>query len=84
MSDRQREHIEKSREERAEERAEERRRSRRAEGRPEDFIAPSRGKRTRVTADSAEELLEKIQSVDWDAIKNEAPQRSGGKFDLSI
>lgn len=84
MSDRQREHIEKSREERAEERAEEGRRSRRAEGRPEDFIAPSRGKRTRVTADSAEELLEKIQSVDWDAIKNEAPQRSGGKFDLSI
>jgi len=55
MGEKQRERIEQSREERAEERAEERRRNRRAEGRPEDFIAPNRGKRTRVTADSVEE-----------------------------
>lgn len=83
MGERQRERIEQSREERAEERAEERR-NRRAEGRPEDFIAPGRGKKTRVTADSAEELMEKIQSVDWDLIKSENPQRTGGKFDFSI
>lgn len=84
MSARQRERIEQSREKSAQERAEERRSNRRAEGRQEDFIAPERGKRTTVTADSAEELLEKIQSVDWDAIKNEAPQHAGGKFDFSI
>ena len=84
MGEKQRERIEQSREERAEGRAEERRRNRRAEGRPEDFIAPNRGKRTRVTADSVEELMEKIQSVDCDSIKSEDSQRKGGKFDFSI
>ncbi|MCH5343754.1 MAG: hypothetical protein J1E64_06915 [Acetatifactor sp.] len=41
-------------------------------------------KSTRVQADSMEELLEKIRSVDWDNIKaTELPER-GGRFDLTI
>jgi hypothetical protein len=41
-------------------------------------------KRTSVQADSIEELLEKIQSVDWDSIKSETPAEVGGKYDFSV
>lgn len=41
-------------------------------------------KRVGVQADSMEELLEKIASVDWDAVKSEKKPEHGGKFDFSI
>jgi predicted Zn-dependent peptidase len=41
-------------------------------------------KRMSVQADSIEELVEKIKSADWDAIKVENKLESGGKFDFSI
>ena len=80
MSEKQRERIEESKEERAKEQEE----KKRAEGKRGDFIAPDNIKRTKVTAGSIDELLEKIRSVDWDTIKNGAPQRSGNRFDFSI
>ena len=80
MGEKQRERIEQAKEERAEEQE----KNRKAGGKREDFIAPDTGKRTRVTANSMEELFDKILSVDWDAIKNESQQKSGGRFDFSI
>lgn len=41
-------------------------------------------KHTSVQADSIEELLKKIQAVDWNAIQNGNQSAVGGKFDLSI
>lgn len=41
-------------------------------------------KRTTVWADSMEKLLEEIKAVDWDAIKAEKQTESGGKYDFSI
>lgn len=41
-------------------------------------------KRTRVEANSAEELLEKINSVDWDSIKAVSAQAAGSRFDLTV
>lgn len=80
MGEKQRERIEQAKEERAEEQE----KNRKAGGKREDFIAPDTGKRIRVTANSMEELFDKILSVDWDAIKNESQQKSGGRFDFSI
>jgi hypothetical protein len=37
-----------------------------------------------VSSGSIEELVEKIKSADWDAIKVENKLESGGKFDFSI
>ena len=66
MSEKQRERIEKTREEKK-------------EARKED----DGSKHTRVYADSVEELLEKIKSVDWDKIKEDRKE-SGGKFDYTV
>ena len=41
-------------------------------------------KRTSVQANSMEELLDKILAVDWSAVKSEKTSESGGKFDYSI
>lgn len=41
-------------------------------------------KKTRVHADSAEELLKKIKQVDWSKIKEEKAAESGRKFDYSV
>ena len=71
--ERQREFIERSRERRAEERAAENKKA----------YEHDRTKRTSVYADSVEELLEKIKSVDWNKIKEESGQ-TGSKFDFSI
>lgn len=74
MSEKQRERIEKNREENKEEAA------KKAEKEAKEKAA----KRTRVEAGSIEELLEKIRTVDWDAVKEEKPIESGGKFDCTI
>lgn len=85
MSQKQRERIEKKRaENKEEEKAEQAKRdeARTAEERY-SHIKPN-GKHTTVYADSTEELLEKIQNVDWDKIKNEQPIPEGKRFDFSI
>lgn len=83
-SARQREHIEQvQQEKRAEQKAEEKKAERENMGNR----YPWKGqdvKRTTVQADSMEELLEKIRNVDWDSIKPENMQQSGGRFDFTI
>lgn len=71
VSEKQRERIEKNRENQKEEKAKE---SKELEEK----------KRTRVTADSVEELLKKIQNVDWNQVKSENVSTVGSRFDFSI
>ena len=80
-SARQREHIEKAREEKRAARKEQEKKER-LENRyvREDVCV----KRTTVQANSLEELLEKIRGVDWDSIKAENRPQSGGRFDFTI
>ena len=72
--ERQKEFIERSREKRAEERAAEDKKA----------YEHDRSKRTTVYADSVEELLEQIKSVDWNKVKEEESRQTGGRFDFSI
>ena len=74
-SARQRERIEKAREEKRAERKE------KQDGYQRGNAAV---KRTTVRADSMEELLEKIRGVDWDSVKEEYKPQSGGRFDFTI
>ena len=46
--------------------------------------AEEKKKKTRVHADSIEELREKIRNIDWDQIKAEDPQQVGSRYDYSI
>lgn len=79
-SARQREHIEKAREEKRAARKEQEKE--RLENR---YLREDTGvKRTTVQADSMEELLEKIRGVDWDSVRAENRPQSGGRFDLTI
>ncbi len=79
-SARQREHIEKVREEKRAARKEQEKE--RLENR---YLREDTGvKRTVVQAGSMEELLEKIRSVDWDSVKAENRPQSGGRFDFTI
>lgn len=80
--ERQKEWVEKTREVKKEERAEQEKKAQ--EQKNQDIAAQGRTKKTRVQADSVEELLEKISNVDWDQIKSEEKQVTGGKFDFSI
>ena len=79
-SARQREHIEKVREEKRAARKEQEKE--RLENRylREDTSV----KRTVIQAGSMEELLEKIRSVDWNSVKAENRPQSGGRFDYTI
>ena len=80
-SARQREHIEKAREEKRAARKEQEKKER-LENR---YVREDVGvKRTTVQANSLEELLEKIRSVDWDSVKAENRPQSGGRFDFTI
>lgn len=79
MGEKQRERIEQAKEERAEEQE----KNRKAGGKRRLYCTRY-WKASRVTANSMEELFDKILSVDWDAIKNESQQKSGGRFDFSI
>lgn len=78
----QRERIEKSREEkRAKKKDEEKRTEKEIQSYSKN---PAETKRTSVQADSMEELVKKITAVDWNAVKSERMPESGGKFDYSI
>ena len=79
-SARQREHIEKVREEKRAARKEQEKE--RLENR---YLREDTGvKRTVIQAGSMEELLEKIRSVDWNSVKAENRPQSGGRFDFTI
>lgn len=83
-SARQREHIEKAREEKRAARKEQEKKAEkeRLENR---YLREDAGvKRMTVQADSMEELLEKIRGVDWDSVKVENRPQSGGRFDFTI
>ena len=54
------------------------------EKKSQDIAAQERTKKTRVQANSVEELIEKIKGVDWDQIKSEEKAMTGGRFDFSI
>lgn len=73
-SNRQREHIEKTREKRAEEK----KKAGEKDNEKDAFI-----KKTTVHASSEEELLKKIYEVDWSKIREERKQE-GDRFDYSI
>lgn len=81
MGEKQRERIEKSRSEKKEEKADA---EKAAEEKAADKALQERRKRTRVQADSIEELLEKINNVDWDDVKTEDYAQPGSRFDFSI
>ncbi|MCH5264506.1 MAG: hypothetical protein J1F02_01300 [Lachnospiraceae bacterium] len=53
------------------------------ESRREEKASSEKRKRARVSADSIEELLKKIQDIDWNALKAETGD-SGSRFDYSI
>lgn len=78
----QRERIEKSREEK---RAKKKDEEKKAEKEIQTYSKNRAGaKSTSVQADSLEELIQKITAVDWDLVKPERTMESGGKFDFSI
>ena len=66
LSEKQRERIEASKEEKG------------------GYIRGTHIKKTRVSASSAEELLEKINNVDWSKIKEEKQEENKSRMDFSI
>lgn len=78
MGEKQKEWIEKSIENKKEERSE---REKKAQ---EELASHERTQKTRVQAGSIEELLEKINAVDWSQIKSEEKAAAGSKFDFSV
>lgn len=66
LSEKQRERIEESKEEKG------------------GYIRGGRVKRTRVTASSTEELLDKVNKVDWSKIKEEKQEENKNRLDFSI
>lgn len=81
-SAKQRERIEKSREDK---RTGKKQEEKRAEKEMRSYTSGNKDtKRTNVQANSMEELLDKILAVDWNDVKSEEMQKSGRKFDFSI
>ena len=73
-SAKQRERIEAAKEEKKEE----------LEKAKEKRVDDDKIKKTKVSADSVQELIEKIREVDWEAIKAEPMQLTGAKYDFTI
>lgn len=81
-SAKQRESIEKAREEK---RSEIKEKEKKAEKEMQSYSQNNIDtKRTSVQANNMDELLEKILAVDWNAVNSEKMPESGGKFDFSI
>ena len=78
MGEKQREFIEKTRESKKEAKTEQEKKAH------EELAAKERVKKTTVRANSVDELLEKINAVDWDQIKSEEKPEAGSRFDFSI
>lgn len=84
-SARQRELIEKRREEKKEaSREEEKAEAKKAETERTRPAAAVSGKRTTVYASTVEELAEKIGNVDWGAVKAEGSSPAGQRFDFTV
>ncbi len=82
-SAKQKERIEKSRKEKAKET---KKAEKEEKAEKQEELLKSLGekrKKTFVQADSVEELLEKIRSVDWDAVEAEEIKQMGGKIDFT-
>lgn len=92
MSEKQRERIQKSKEEQKTEEAEEAKRQKTKEAKerlnaPKDNPLPHIPKTTQkvsLKADSVEDLLEQIRSVDWSKIKATEHIPAGGRMDFSV
>lgn len=86
VSERQKEFVDKIREEKKEAAADAKAAdAEKAAAQNYDTYNTEKGKRTTVYASSTEELLEKIAGVDWDNIKGETTANMpGGHFDFSI
>lgn len=82
IGERQKEWIEKSRENRKEEKASKEKTA--LEKKMQENAPYEKTKKTRVQADSVEELIEKINAVDWNKVKAEEKPEEGGRFDFSI
>ncbi len=81
-SAKQKERIENGREEKRTQKKEE---ARKAKKELQNYAKTSTDtKYATVSADSVEELFEKISAVDWTAVKSEKAPESGGKFDFSV
>lgn len=86
MGERQREHIEQTRENRRAEEEEARERAAKQEeaarrGQPH---IPHTTQKVSLKADTAEDLLAQIRAVDWTKVKPEEQARIGGRFDFNI
>ncbi len=81
-----REHLEKVREEkRAKKKEEEKKTERKADKEFESYSNSNAGtKRTNVQANSMEELIKKMNTVDWNTVKAEKMSENGRKFDFSV
>lgn len=72
MSEKQRERIEKQREEKG------------REGKKTDHCAEITSKKAFVKAGAAEELVEKIKNIDWNRIRETEEDFRGSRFDVSV
>lgn len=82
VSEKQRERIEKQRQNRREDSSRTENEMRRPAEKSPSYME-ERGKRTLVYGDSVEELAEKIRRVDWNTIKEERLAPQGSHFDLT-
>lgn len=82
VGERQKEWIEKTRENRKEEKASKEKTA--LEKKAQENTPYEKTQRTRVQADSIEELIEKINAVDWSQVKAEDKPEEGGRFDFSV
>ena len=84
MSEKQRERIEKSRADKKEAEAEKAKKEEKAERlEKEDTPYGDKRKKTLLKSDSSEGLLEMIRNLNWDNVKAEQVETTGGKFDFS-
>lgn len=83
-SERQREHIEKVREEKRAAKKEQEKKAEKEKLEKRYLLGDTSVKRMTVQADSMDELLEKIRGIDWDSVKAENRPQSGGWFDFTI
>ncbi len=82
IGERQKEWIEKSRESRKEEKASKEKTA--LEKKMQENAPYEKTQKTRVQADTIEELIEKINAVDWNKVKAEEKPEEGGRFDFSV
>ena len=83
-SERQREYIEKAREEKRAAKKEQEKKAEKEKLENRYPLGDTNVKRMTVQADSMDELLEKIRGIDWDSIKAENRPQTGGRFDFTI